>query len=134
MTQEDLWLSKYNEVKASIETNHRNPSRYRIEDLLLLNWLKQNCKLLTAGKLKEDRVAKFEKLLELAGVFDTIKKIIQICAPENSMVRIGIKFLERLLYQTYYLLQKPYVMHNFVGKILVVVVDDSGREVSVLHR
>jgi hypothetical protein len=45
---------------------------------------------LNVGKLKEDRVAKFEKLLEQAGVFDTIKKIIQICAPENSMVRIGI--------------------------------------------
>lgn len=90
MTQDELWLLKYNEVKASIETNHRNPSRHRIEDHLLLNRLKQNRKLLNAGKLKEDRVAKFEKLLERAGVFDRIKKIIQICAPDNSMVRIGI--------------------------------------------
>ena len=90
MTPEDLWLSKYNEVKAFIETNQWNLSRYRIEDHLLLNRLKQNRKLLNAGKLKEDRVAKFEKLLERAGVFDRIKKIIQICAPDNSMVRIGI--------------------------------------------
>lgn len=90
MTQDELWLKKYQEVKASIETNHRNPSRHRIEDHLLLNRLKQNRKLLNAGKLKEDRVAKFEKLLERAGVFDRIKKIIQICAPDNSMVRIGI--------------------------------------------
>lgn len=78
MTPEDLWLSKYNEVKAFIETNQRNLSRYRIEDHLLLNQLKQNRKLLNAGKLKEDRVAKFEKLLEQAGVCDTMKKIIQI--------------------------------------------------------
>ena len=63
MTQDELWLSQYNEVKAFIETNHRNPSHHRIEDHLLLNWLKQNRKLLNAGKLKEDRVAKFEKLL-----------------------------------------------------------------------
>ena len=90
MTQDELKLSKYNEVKTFIETNQRNLSRYRIEDHLLLNRLKQNRKLLNAGKLKEDRVAKFEKLLELAGVFDIIKKIIQICAPDNSMVRIGI--------------------------------------------
>jgi hypothetical protein len=76
MTQDELWLSKYNEVKAFIKTNHRNPLRHRIEDHLLLNWLKQNRKLLNAGKLKEDRVAKFEKLLELAGVYDTIKRII----------------------------------------------------------
>lgn len=40
MTPEDLWLSKYNEVKASIETNHSDPSRHRIEDFLLLNWFK----------------------------------------------------------------------------------------------
>lgn len=63
MTQDELWLSQYNEVKAFTETNHRNPSRHRIEDHLLLNWLKQNRKLLNAKKLKEDRVAKFEKLL-----------------------------------------------------------------------
>ena len=125
---------KYNEVKASIETNHRNPSRHRIEDHLLINRLKQNRKLLNAGKLKEDRVAKFEKLLELAGVFDTIKKIIQICAPKNSLMRNGIKTLERLLFQPYFLLQKPYVMHNFVGKILVVVVDDGGGKIAILHR
>ena len=31
-----------------------------------------------------------------------------------------------VLLQQYYLLQKPYVMHNFVGKILVVVLDDGG--------
>ncbi len=78
MTQDELWLSKYNEVKAFTETNHRNPSRHRIEDHLLLNWLKQNRKLLNAGKLIEDRVAKFEKLLEFAGVCDAIKKIVQI--------------------------------------------------------
>ena len=63
MTQDDLWFSKYNGVKAFIETNHRNLSRHRIEDHLLLNWLKQNRKLLNSGKLKEDRIEKFEKLL-----------------------------------------------------------------------
>lgn len=63
MTQDNLWFSKYNEMKASIETNHRNPSHHRIEDHLLLNWLKQNRKLLNSGKLKEDRIEKFEKLL-----------------------------------------------------------------------
>lgn len=78
MAQDELWLKKYQEVKAFIETNQRNLSRYRIEDHLLLNQLKQNRKLLNAGKLKEDRVAKFEKLLEQAGVCDTMKKIIQI--------------------------------------------------------
>ena len=45
---------------AFIETNQRNPSRHRIEDHFMLNWLKQNRKLLNAGKLKEDRVELLE--------------------------------------------------------------------------
>lgn len=31
-----------------------------------------------------------------------------------------------VLLQPYYLLQKPYVMHHFGGKILVIVLDDGG--------
>lgn len=40
MTQEDRWLTRYNAVKDFIETNHRNPSRHRIEEHDMLNWLK----------------------------------------------------------------------------------------------
>ncbi len=32
MTQDERWLAKYNEVKTFIETNHRNPSKHRIEE------------------------------------------------------------------------------------------------------
>lgn len=42
MDQETRWLTRYNEVKAFIETNHRNPSRHRIEEHDMLNWLKAN--------------------------------------------------------------------------------------------
>ena len=40
MTQEERWNIRYNEVKAFIETNHRNPSRHRIEEHDMLNWVK----------------------------------------------------------------------------------------------
>lgn len=49
MTQEELWQAKYNEVKTFIETNHRNPSRHRIEEHDMLNWLKANRKLQERG-------------------------------------------------------------------------------------
>ena len=65
MTQDERWMAKYNEVVAFIETNHRNPSRHRIEEHDMLNWVKANRKALNAGKLKEERVEKFRKLLEL---------------------------------------------------------------------
>lgn len=65
MTQDERWLARYNEVKAFIETNHRNPSRHRIEEHDMLNWLKANRKKMNAGELKEERVEMFKKLLEM---------------------------------------------------------------------
>ena len=65
MTQEERWKVKYNEVVEFIETNHRNPSRHRIEDHDMLNWLKANRKLLNAAALKEPRLSKFKELLTL---------------------------------------------------------------------
>lgn len=49
MTQDERWLERYNEVKTFIKTYHRNPSKHRIEEQYMLNWLKANRKLLNAG-------------------------------------------------------------------------------------
>lgn len=56
MTQDEKWLKKYNEVKDFIEANHRNPSKHRIEEHDMLNWLKANGKVLKAGKMAPERV------------------------------------------------------------------------------
>lgn len=60
-------MARYNEVISFIETNHRNPSRHRIEEHDMLNWLKASRKKMNAGDLKPERVKLFEKLLALAG-------------------------------------------------------------------
>ena len=65
MTQDDRWFLKYNEVKEFIERERRNPSKHRIEEHDLVNWMKANRKLVNAGKMKEGRVKKFEELLEM---------------------------------------------------------------------
>ena len=65
MTQDERWLTRYNEVVGFIEANHRNPSRHRIEEHDMLNWLKANRKVMNAGKMKEERVVKFKVLLTL---------------------------------------------------------------------
>ena len=65
MTQDEKWILRYDEVAEFIESNHRNPSRHRIEEHDYLNWLKANRKALNAGKMKADRVEKFRKLLEM---------------------------------------------------------------------
>jgi hypothetical protein len=66
MTQEERWQKRYNEVKSFIETNHRNPSRHRIEEHDMLNWVKHQRKLMNAGEMKQERVEKFKRLLELS--------------------------------------------------------------------
>lgn len=66
MTQDERWLARYNEVKAFIETNHRNPSRHRIEEHDMLNWLKANRKKMNAGDLAEPRLGMFKELLALS--------------------------------------------------------------------
>ena len=65
MTQDERWNAKYNEVVEFVQTNHRNPSRHRIEDHDMLNWLKANRKRMNADALKEPRLCKFKDLLAL---------------------------------------------------------------------
>ena len=65
MTQDEKWKARYNEVVAFIETNHRNPSKHRIEEHDMLNWVKANRKVLNAGKMKTERVERFKELLAL---------------------------------------------------------------------
>lgn len=65
MDQETRWMIKYNEVKSYIETNKRNPSKHRIEEHDMLNWVKANRKVLNAGRMKPERVERFKELLAL---------------------------------------------------------------------
>lgn len=65
MTQEERWNIRYQEVMAFIESNHRNPSKHRIEEHDMLNWVKANRKVLNAGRLRPERVEAFKRLLEM---------------------------------------------------------------------
>ena len=76
MTQEERWNMRYNEVMEFITSNHRNPSKYRLEEHDMLNWLKANRKHMNAGLLKEERIEAFEKLLEL---MEEYKRVNQWC-------------------------------------------------------
>ena len=65
MTQDERWMANYNDVIGFLEENHRNPSKYRLEEHDYLNWLKANRKALNAGKMKAERVEKFKELLAM---------------------------------------------------------------------
>ena len=74
MDQETRWLTRYNEVKCFIEKEHRNPSRHRIEEHDMLNWMKSNRKKMNAGELKEPRLSLFLELLELSNRYKHINQ------------------------------------------------------------
>lgn len=63
MTKDELWIAKWREVIDFMETNHRNPSKHRIEEHLMLNWIKHNRKLMNAGELRPERLELFQELL-----------------------------------------------------------------------
>ena len=66
MTQEERWMTRYKEVVSFIETNRRNPSKYVGAERELVNWTKQQRKLMNAGELKEPRQEMFKDLMELS--------------------------------------------------------------------
>lgn len=75
MTQDERWLAKYNEVKAFIESNHRNPSKHDPEECYkFYNWLKHNRQLMNQGEVKPERVEMFEKLLALCEEYKRVNQ------------------------------------------------------------
>ena len=76
MTQDERWQEWYEEVVGFIKANHRNPSKYRIEEHDYLNWLKANRKALNAGKMKPERMETFKELLALMEQYKHINQYI----------------------------------------------------------
>ena len=65
MTQDEKWQSNYDEVVAFLKENHRNISKYNLEERRLYTWVKHNRKVINQGVMNAERVEKFRKLLEL---------------------------------------------------------------------
>ena len=81
MTQDEKWKKNYEEVEGYMDTYHRNPSKHRVEDHLMLNWLKHQRKLMNRAALKPERVEAFKRLLgglysveDIEAALKTVKK------------------------------------------------------------
>ena len=71
MKQDERCMARYHEVRTFIVKNHRNPSRHRLEDHDMLNWLKANRKKMNTGELAEPKLGMFKELL---GLFELYKR------------------------------------------------------------
>ena len=47
----DMWEENYEVIWNFASENHRGPSRHRIEEHNMLNWLKYNRKIMNKGEL-----------------------------------------------------------------------------------
>ena len=65
MTQEEKWQQQFEQMMAFMETNRRRPSKHRLEEHDMLSWVKQQRKLLNAGKLRDERLEPFQRLLDI---------------------------------------------------------------------
>lgn len=74
MTQDERWQIQYEQVMAFMEEHHRRPSKHRLEEHQMLNWIKHTKKMIAKEGYSPDRVEKFKALLELA---DKYRKINQ---------------------------------------------------------
>ena len=74
MTQDERWNIRYQEVKDFIESNKRNPSKYALEEKLLVHFLKRGRKLMNAGELKEPRLSLFKELLVLSEQYKRVNQ------------------------------------------------------------
>ena len=63
MTQEQRWQIRYDEVMNFMEREHRKPSRHKIEEHLMLYFIKHSRKLPNAGEMKEGRVETFKQMM-----------------------------------------------------------------------
>ena len=76
MTQDERWLTRYNEVKEFIEREHRNPSKFIPEERGLRNWVKQQKKLMNAGALEGQRLKLFYELLGLGEKYRRVNQYV----------------------------------------------------------
>ena len=66
MTQDERWQRQYEEMMTFMETNHRRPSKHRLEEHDMLNWFKNTKKQIAKGDYPQDRLEKFAILMKVA--------------------------------------------------------------------
>lgn len=63
MTQDERWLTKYEEIMAFMVENHRRPSKYNMAERNNWNWIRHQQKVMGRGEMKVERIELFERLI-----------------------------------------------------------------------
>ncbi|MGN0070028.1 MAG: helicase associated domain-containing protein [Prevotella sp.] len=74
MNRTDTWNENYEQLWLFVSQNHRGPSRHRLEEHRMLNWLKFNRKKLNKNELSDERKQKLEQLQEYIRSFHRVNQ------------------------------------------------------------
>ena len=74
MTQEERWRIQYEQMMNFMNTWHRRPSKHRLEEHNMLNWLKHVKKQAAKGKLPAERARQFAHLMETADKYRRVNQ------------------------------------------------------------
>lgn len=73
-TIDESWNDNCQAIIDYMKANKRRPSKHRVEDHKMLNWIKYNKKMIKRGKMSADRLERFEELLALAQKYKRLNK------------------------------------------------------------
>lgn len=74
MTQDERWMTNWQEVMDFMEANKRRPSKFVDSERGMRNWWKHQQKLINAGELKSNREELFQKLLEMGEKYKRVNQ------------------------------------------------------------
>jgi len=72
--REEHWNEQYEILLEFVKQNRRAPSRHRIEEHKMLNWLKFNRKVRNKGCMPLTRITKFTILTNLITSFNRVNQ------------------------------------------------------------
>lgn len=84
ITQDERWEKNYQQIIAYVNTFKRWPSKHRIEDHRMLNWLKYNRKLVAENRLEPERKKRFEALLSMAAQYHKVNQHAYVQTKNNE--------------------------------------------------
>ena len=85
MKQDDRWEKQYNAIMNYMRVNHRRPSKYKDNEILMSNWIKYNKKRLRRDLLNDERKEKFQMLLLTAAKYRRINQFAYVNDPVNVL-------------------------------------------------
>ncbi len=74
MTQDERWDRQYDQMMAFMVENHRRPSKHKLEEHDMLNWLKATKKHIAKGNYPSNRLEKFARLMEVADKYRRVNQ------------------------------------------------------------